>query len=343
MKLTRFKRRGYVQKPTPVCFLPGLSRALGGEVNIYIKRDDFLPGCAGGNKTRKLDFVMADVLEKKADCVITCGGVQSNHCRLTLSWAVHEGLDCYLVLEERVKNSYDPRATGNNLLYHLMGVKGIKVIPGDASSPEAMQALAEELIREGRRPYIIPGGASNPMGTLGYMNCAQEITQQMFQMDTDIQYVVVPSGSAGTQAGLLTGFYVDQTDIEVIGCDVSRPADAQTEKVRKLASDTLHYIGINEEFPSERVHCFDKFFYPGYSLPNAGMVEAVSLVARTESILLDPVYSGKAMAGLIDLLSTGYFPKGSNVLFIHTGGVPALYKYSSAFFESFGGNGKTSF
>ena len=135
MKLTRFKRRGYVQQPTPVCFLPGLSQALGGEVNIYIKRDDFLPGCAGGNKTRKLDFVMADVLEKKADCVITCGGVQSNHCRLTLSWAVHEGLDCYLVLEERVKNSYDPRATGNNLLYHLMGVKGIKVIPGDASSP----------------------------------------------------------------------------------------------------------------------------------------------------------------------------------------------------------------
>lgn len=181
------------------------------------------------------------------------------------------------------------------------------------------------------------------MGTLGYMNCAQEITQQMFQMDTDIQYVVVPSGSAGTQAGLLTGFYVDQTNIEVIGCDVSRPADAQTEKVRNLASDTLHYLGINEEFPSERVQCFDKFFYPGYSLPNAGMVEAVRLMARTESILLDPVYSGKAMAGLIDLLRTGYFPKGSNVLFIHTGGVPALYKYSSAFFESSGGNGKTSF
>ena len=334
MKLTTFKRRGYVQAPTPILPLRRLSQALGGEVNIFIKRDDLLPGCAGGNKTRKLDFVMADVLEQKADCVITCGGVQSNHCRLTLSWAVQEGLDCYLVLEERVKNSYRPDATGNNLLYHLMGVKGVTVIPGDASPMEAMQKLADDLVRQGRRPYIIPGGASNPIGTLGYINCAQEITQQMFHLGVDFGHVIVPSGSAGTHAGLLTGFYLDKTDVEVIGIDVSRPQQAQEERVCRLATDTLHYLGVNEDFPKERVHCIDKFFYPGYSLPNEGMIEAVKLMARTECLLLDPVYTGKAMAGLIDLLRNGHFPKGSRVLFIHTGGIPALYKYSSVFFES---------
>ena len=182
MNLAKFPRRGYVKEPTPIEYLPNLSKALGNKVNVYMKRDDLLPGCAGGNKTRKLDFAIADALAQGADTVITCGAVQSNHCRLTLAWAVHEGLDCHLVLEERVKGSYNPEASGNNFLYHLLGVKSITVVPGGSPMMEEMEKVAEKLRAQGKKPYIIPGGASNHIGALGYVSCAQEIMQQMFEM-----------------------------------------------------------------------------------------------------------------------------------------------------------------
>lgn len=331
MNLAQFPRRGYVKHPTPIEFLPNFSKALGSKVNIYIKRDDLLPGCAGGNKTRKLDFCIADALKQGCDTVITCGAVQSNHCRLTLAWAVHEGMECHLVLEERVKDSYNPEASGNNFLFQLMGVASITVVPGGSAMMDEMEKVAVRLRGEGKKPYIVPGGASNRIGALGYVACAQEIMQQMFDMGVNIDHIIVPSGSAGTHAGMIAGIVGNNMKIPVSGVDVSRPRDVQEGLVHRLAQDTLHYIGAGVQLPRERVVCFDAYYQPGYSLPNDGMVEAVKLLARTEAILLDPVYSGKAMAGLIDLVRKGHFPNGANVLFLHTGGSPALYAYMPTF------------
>lgn len=331
MNLAVFPRRGYVKDPTPIEPCPAFSKALGGKVNIFIKRDDLLPGCAGGNKTRKLDFCMADALHKGADTIITCGAVQSNHCRLTLSWAVKEGLDCHLVLEERVKGSYKPEASGNNFLFRLMGVKSTTVVPGGSNMMGEMEALAARLEAAGRRPYIIPGGASNPIGATGYVACAQETLQQLFDMGLKVDHMVVPSGSAGTHAGIVVGMVGNNANIPVSGINVSRTKADQEALVRKLARETAARVGMRDEFPDGAVTCFDGYVGPGYSLPTDSMVEAVRLLAQTEGILLDPVYSGKAMAGLVDLVRSGYFAEGSNVLFLHTGGSPALYAYLDTF------------
>ena len=330
MNLAKF-RRGYVQAPTPLEALPRFSEALGGKVNVFIKRDDMLPGTAGGNKTRKLDFCMADALRQGADSIITCGAVQSNHCRLTLAWAVKEGLDCHLILEERVKGSYKPEASGNNFLFQLLGVKSISVVPGGSDMMGEMQKLAETLRAEGKKPYVIPGGASNKIGALGYVSCAEEVLRQLFETGLRIDHMVVPSGSAGTHAGIIAGMIGNNAGIPVTGIGVNRKKEAQQAAVLKLAQETLNYIGTGVTMPAEAVVAFDDYVGPGYSLPTDGMVEAVKLLASTESILLDPVYSGKAMAGLIDLVRKDYFPEGSNVLFLHTGGSPALFAYLDTF------------
>ena len=327
MNLAQFPRRGYVKEATPIEFLPNFSKALGGKVNVYIKRDDLLPGTSGGNKTRKLDFCIADALAKGADTIITCGAVQSNHCRLTLSWAVKEGLDCYLVLEERVKNSYKPEASGNNFLFRLLGVKGITVVPGGSD----MEKVAEKLKAEGKKPYIVPGGASNALGALGYVGCMEEIMHQMFTQGLTFDHMVVPSGSAGTHAGIIAGMIGNNINIPVTGIGVNRPKAVQQEAVHKLANQALDLIGVEQRVPADKVIAFDDYVGPGYSLPTDAMVEAVKLLARTEGILLDPVYSGKAMSGLIDLVRKGYFKEGSNILFLHTGGSPALYAYLDCF------------
>lgn len=331
MNLAKFPRRGYVQAPTPLEALPRFSEALGGKVNVFIKRDDMLPGTAGGNKTRKLDFCMADALRQGADSIITCGAVQSNHCRLTLAWAVKEGLDCHLILEERVKGSYKPEASGNNFLFQLLGVKSISVVPGGSDMMGEMQKLAETLRAEGKKPYVIPGGASNKIGALGYVSCAEEVLRQLFETGLRIEHMVVPSGSAGTHAGIIAGMIGNNAGIPVTGIGVNRKKEAQQAAVLKLAQETLDYIGTGVTMPAEAVVAFDDYVGPGYSLPTDGMVEAVKLLTSTESILLDPVYSGKAMAGLIDLVRKDYFPKGSNVLFLHTGGSPALFAYLDTF------------
>ncbi len=333
MNLAQFPRRGYVKQPTPIEFLPNFSKALGGKVKVYIKRDDLLPGCAGGNKTRKLDFSIADALAKGADTIITCGAVQSNHCRLTLAWSVHEGLDCHLVLEERVPGSYDPEASGNNLLYHLLGVKSITVVPGGSPMMEEMEKVAARLRKEGRKPYIIPGGASNEIGALGYVACAQETIQQMFDLGLDFDHIFVPSGSAGTHAGMIAGFVGNNMNVPISGIDVSRPGDVQQDIVYKLAQKVLDLIGAGVQLPREKVVCYGDYYLPGYSRPNPGMVEAVRLLAQTEAILLDPVYSGKAFAGMIDHIRQGRFAEGSRILFLHTGGSPALYAYLPTFLD----------
>ncbi|NDV23785.1 D-cysteine desulfhydrase [Desulfovibrio sp. JC022] len=331
MNLAKFSRRGYVQSATPIEAAPAFSEALGGKVNIFIKRDDLLPGCSGGNKTRKLDFCIADAIDNGADTIITCGAVQSNHARLTLSWAVKEGMDCHLILEERVKGSYKPEASGNNFLFQIMGVKSIDVVPGGSDMMGEMKKLAAKLEAEGKKPYIIPGGASNTIGATGYVSCAEETLQQLFEMGLNIDHMVVPSGSAGTHAGIVVGMHGCNANIPVSGVNVSRPKDVQEGIVHKLAEETAERVGVKGGIPAEAVECFDSYVGPGYSLPTDSMVEAVKLLASTEGILLDPVYSGKAMAGLVDLVRKGHFPEGSNVLFLHTGGSPALYAYLDTF------------
>ena len=326
MNLAIFPRRRYTEGETPIEFLPRLSTAVGGP-NIFFKRDDLLGLTAGGNKTRKLEFLVADALEKGADTLITCGAVQSNHCRLTLAAAVKEGLKCRLVLEERVPGSYNPEASGNNFLFRLLGVEKIDVVPGGSNMMAAMQRQVEELDRAGRSGYIIPGGGSNPIGATGYVACAQEIQNQLFEKNLRIDRLVVPSGSTGTHAGLIAGFFGCNMNIPIVGIGVSRDPQDQNPLVYDLVQRTAERVGIREHIPIEAVVSFGEYWRPKYSVPNKKMVEAVNLVAKTEGILLDPVYTGKAMAGLIDLCRKGYFRKGENVLFVHTGGSPGLYAY----------------
>ncbi|MGD2125271.1 MAG: D-cysteine desulfhydrase [Desulfobacteraceae bacterium] len=326
MNLAKFPRRRYTIGNTPVERVPQFSAVLGGP-EIYIKRDDLLGLAAGGNKTRKLEFLVADALAHGADTLITCGAVQSNHCRLTLAAAVKEGLKCRLVLEERVPQSYNPKASGNNFLFKLLGVEKITVVPGGSDMMKEMQGVAEGASAEGRKPYVIPGGGSNPIGATGYVACAQEILEQTFEQGLNIDYVICASGSAGTHAGLVTGFYGCNADIPVLGINVSRSKEAQEELVHGLVQETARHVGIHTAIPRETVTCSGDYVGPGYSLPTPEMAEAVRLLARTEGILLDPVYTGKAMAGLIGLARQGYFQEQGNVLFVHTGGSPALYVY----------------
>ena len=326
MNLAQFPRRIYTEGQTPIEFLPRFSKAAGGP-DIFIKRDDLLGLTAGGNKTRKLEFLVAQALEQGADTLITCGAVQSNHCRLTLAAAVREGLKCRLVLEERVPGSYNPEASGNNFLFNLLGVEKITVVPAGSDMAGAMSRVAEELAAEDRKGYVIPGGGSNPVGATGYVACAQEIQEQMFTKALNIDRVCVASGSAGTHAGLLAGFIGCNMNIPVVGIGVSRDPEDQDPLVHDLSLKTAQRLGIRQDIARKDVVTFGDYWRPKYSVPNTKMVEAVSLMARTEGILLDPVYTGKAVAGLIDLCRKGYFKKGERVLYVHTGGSPALYAY----------------
>jgi len=331
MNFTKFPRRQYLQGPTPIEAMPSLSKALGGDINLFVKRDDLLPGSAGGNKTRKLEFCIADALDKGADTIITCGAVQSNHARLTASWSAKESLDCHLILEERVKGSYKEDASGNNFLFELLGVKSIGVVEGGSDMMGEMTKKAESLKAEGRTPYIIPGGASNAIGATGYALCAEEIMTQLNENRLVIDHIIVPSGSAGTHAGMVVGMNGVNGNIPISGVNVSRPKEVQEEIVFDLAGETAIRLGVKSGVDRDQIVCFDQYVGPGYSLPTDAMVEAVKLFAATEAILLDPVYSGKTAAGLIDLVRKDYFPKGANILFLHTGGSPALYAYMDTF------------
>lgn len=326
MHLARFPRRRYTPGWTPLERMERLTALLGGP-DIYIKRDDLLGLAGGGNKTRKLEFLVADALARGADTLVTCGAVQSNHCRLTLAAAVKEGLRCRLVLEERVPNSYDADASGNNFLYRLLGVEAITVVPAGTNLGAAMQAVADDVRAAGRSAYIIPGGGSNALGALGYVACAEEILAQTFDLGIGLDHIVCASGSTGTHAGLLAGLVGNNSQIPVTGINVRRSRAEQEPNVHALAQDVAKLLGISAGVPREAVTALGDWVGPGYSLPTAEMVEAVRTVARVEGILLDPVYTGKAMAGLLSLVRSGAFAKGQNVLFVHTGGAPALYAY----------------
>ncbi|MDR1546346.1 MAG: D-cysteine desulfhydrase [Deltaproteobacteria bacterium] len=336
-RLAAFPRRGYVKSPTPIEHLPRLSRALDVGVEIFVKRDDLLPGCLGGNKTRKLDFAIAQALAEGADALVTSGAVQSNHCRLTLAWAIHEGLECHLVLEERVPRSYDPRGSGNNFLFNLLGADSVTVVPGGSPVSEKTAEIADRLRVSGRRPYVIPGGAADPLGALGYAACAQELVEQLDEIDYGFRHVTCATGSGGTQSGLVAGLAAAGSSLEVLGVNVRRPRrEAQEELVAALADEVFRLLGGAGPLERRRTRCFEGFLGPGYSLPDEGTLEAVRLAARTEALLVDPVYTGKALAGLIGLAREGFFERGERVLFLHTGGFPALFSYLPAFPETAG-------
>src|ERR1700761_8521518 len=332
MDLSRFPRRRYTEHPTPLEFLPNFSRALaagcpgGRGPNIWIKRDDLLGLFPGGNKTRKLEFLVADALAQGADTLITCGAPQSNHCRITLSAAVKEGLKCRFVIEERVAGSYKKEASGNNFMFELMGVETITVVPGGSDMGAAMSKMAQEVASEGRKGYIIPGGGSNAIGGLGYVACVQEMQQQWLDMGVSFDAVIVGSGSSGTHGGMAAGFYGNNIKVPLIGIGVSRDPADQEPLVRKEAQAIADLLGIGK-VPDAAVKSVGGFWQPKYSVPNSKMVEAVQMLARTEGIPLDPVYTGKIMAGLIGLARQGYFKPNARVLFMHTGGLPSLDVY----------------
>ncbi|MBY0568430.1 MAG: D-cysteine desulfhydrase [Hyphomonadaceae bacterium] len=325
MQLARFPRRRYTPHFTPLEPLPRLSEALGGP-EIWIKRDDLLGLAAGGNKTRKLEFLVADALAQGADTLITVGAPQSNHCRLTLAAAAKEGLKCRLVLEQRIPGSYNADATGNNFLFGLLGAEAIDVVNAGDDLNAAMQRSAAAIEADGRRAYIIPGGGSNALGALGYVSCAHEIAAQSFEQGVSFDAIVVASGSCGTHSGLLVGARSVNFDAPITGINVRRPRAEQEGNLLKLARETAALLEI-EPPQAKDVTALDEWVGGGYSVPTDEMIEAVHMLARLEGVLLDPVYSGKAMAGLIGLARRGAFKKGERVLFVHTGGSPALFAY----------------
>lgn len=334
MDLSRFARRRYTAGATPLELLPRFTEALaascppGHRPTIWIKRDDQLGLTPGGNKTRKLEFLVADALAQGADTLVTCGAPQSNHCRLTLAAAVKEGLHCRFVIEERVPNSFREDASGNHFLFRLLGVESLRVVPAGTDMTAAMQDVVDELARAGRRGYVIPGGGSNAIGGLGYVACAQELMQQCFEQGLRLDHVVVGSGSSGTHGGLLAGFIGHRLDIPITGVGVSRDPGDQHPLVRKEAQAVLDLLGHSHvTVPEATVTTVGGYWQPKYSVPNARMVEAVQLLARTDAILLDPVYTGKVMAGLIGMAREGRFVDGEQVLFLHTGGLPSLHAY----------------
>jgi len=243
------------------------------------------------------------------------------------------------VIEERVPQSYDPEASGNNFMFRLMGVEKITVVPGGSNMAAEMQKMADALAAEGRKGYIIPGGGSNALGGLGYVACAQELQQQLFEQGLAIDRVVVGSGSSGTHGGLVAGFLGNNVRIPIVGIGVSRDPADQEPLVHKEAQAVMDLLGTGITVPREAVKSVGGYWQPKYSVPNAAMVEAVQLLARTEGIPLDPVYTGKIMAGLIGLARKGELRPGENVLFLHTGGLPSLHAYERVVLDETGVRG----
>ena len=330
MKLSKFPRLRITHAPTPLEPMQRLSMLLGGPT-LWIKRDDCTGLATGGNKTRKLEYLMADALAQRADTVITQGATQSNHARQTAAIACKLGLACHIILEDRTGyTSDDYKRSGNVFLDHLFGAQ-VSEVPGGSAMDAAMAQLADRLRADGKRPYIIPGGGSNPIGALGYVTCALELIDQANNLGLDIDHLVHATGSAGTQAGLVAGLEGARSGIPVLGIGVRAARQPQEERVFALAQQTAELLGVPGALRREAVVANCDYVGPGYGLPTPGMVEAVTLLARTEGILLDPVYSGKGMAGLLDLIRQGHFKAGQNIVFLHTGGAVGLYGYRNAF------------
>ena len=327
MHLARFPRLSLGHFPTPLEPLNNLSDLLGGP-KIWIKRDDATGLASGGNKTRKLEFLLADALEKKADIIITQGATQSNHVRQTIAGSAKIGLKAKVFLEQRVTDFGDDyQHSGNVLLDTLLGGEIVAHLPAGTDMQQAMEDYAAQLREQGNNPYVIPGGGSNPIGALGYVACAEELLYQSSQLRLRIDHVVHATGSTGTQAGLVAGFTATHSQVPVLGISVRASKEKQEENVWDLASRTLALLGVPGELPRDTVVANSDYVGDGYGLPTESMLEALSLFARHEGILLDPVYSAKGAAGLISLIRKGHFRQDENVVFIHTGGSVGLFGY----------------
>lgn len=335
MHLSRYPRLHFAHLPTPLEPLDRLSEHLGGP-KIWIKRDDCTGLAGGGNKTRKLEFLIADALAQGADCVITQGATQSNHTRQTAAIAARQGLGCHILLEDRTGSKDDDyNYNGNVLLDELFGAS-LSMCSGGTDMNEAMQKLSKELEGKGKKPYVIPGGGSNHIGALGYVNASLELLNQANNMSLCIDELVHGTGSAGTQAGLVAGMVASNSGIPVLGIGVRAPHDTQRANVFNLAQRTAAHMGIPDVVTEDDVQVNCNYVGEGYGTPTQGTLDAIVLLSELEGILLDPVYTGKAMAGLIDLIRQGRYTKDQNVVFLHTGGSQALAGYRKAFdFEDY--------
>lgn len=330
MHIARFPRRFIAHLPTPLERLDRLTKELGGP-EIWIKRDDCTGLSTGGNKTRKLEFLMAEAELAGADMVMTQGATQSNHARQTAAFAAKLGMECHILLEDRTgSNNANYNHNGNVLLDHLHGATTEKLPAGGDMNAE-MEKVADRLRADGRKVYTIPGGGSNPTGALGYVNCAFELLSQANDGNLKIDHIVHATGSAGTQAGLIVGLKAMNAQIPLLGIGVRAPKDKQEESVFKLACATAEKLGCAGVVKREDVVANTDYVGEGYGIPTQSGLEAIQMFAELESILLDPVYSAKGAAGFIDLIRKGHFKAGERVVFLHTGGSVALFGYDAAF------------
>jgi D-cysteine desulfhydrase family pyridoxal phosphate-dependent enzyme len=333
-----FPRRRLCHLPTPFERMANLSRELGG-VNLFIKRDDQTGLAFGGNKSRKLDFIMADVLKQKADCVITWGGMQSNWCRQTAAAARRLGVKPILIIFKRA--SLPMECDGNLLLDSILGadIRTIELEQGKSfmeirAVEEILKTIVEEERRAGNNPYIAPiggtfleGSMSQPLGAISYVKAFVELTEQAEAEDVKIDYIVHATGSGSTQAGLIAGAKLLGPRVKIIGISVCEDLQTITRFVQTIAQRTFEAFKLETELNGTDIRIVKEFLGGGYGILNHETTRALRLVAETEGVLLDPVYTGKAMAGLIALTQQGYFEKGANVVFLHTGGAPALFPY----------------
>ena len=328
LDLDRFSRVSLCHQPTPLEPMPRLTDQLGGPA-FWVKRDDCTGLATGGNKTRKLEFLIGDALAQGADTVVTQGAVQSNHVRQTAAAACKHGLACHALLERRIAHTErEYEHSGNVLLDQLFGTT-FEYRDGGLDMNAAARAVTDRLCSEGKKAYFIPGGGSNEIGALGYASCAQEIVNQSAAMGVTFDCLVLGTGSTGTQGGLVAGLHVLEASLAVMGISVRQPRERQIAAVLDLAERTANYLGKPGVSP-DAVEVDDGYVGEGYGIPAPSTLEAISMAARTEGLLLDPVYSGKGFAGMIGLTRSGVFKAGQNILFLHTGGAAALFAYETA-------------
>lgn len=331
VQIARFPRFPLGHFPTALEPMDRLTAHLRGKYpkvpNLWVKRDDCTGLATGGNKTRKLEFLVGEAIRQQADVLITQGATQSNHARQTAAAAARAGMECKLFLEKRQVRDEDYEFSGNVLLDELLGAEIVDRVPAGTDMQQTMELLADDLRAEGRRPFVIPGGGSNPLGAVGYVVCAEELESSPVAVD----WVVHGTGSTGTQAGLVAGLCAMHSPTKVLGVSVRQKAEAQIDAVLSLAERTAALIGAEGAVTREHVLVDDRWVGGGYGVPTDEMIDALRLVASIEGILLDPVYSGKGFAGLLGNIAEGRFSASDNVVFLHTGGAAGLFGYRSAF------------
>ncbi|TKT82761.1 1-aminocyclopropane-1-carboxylate deaminase [Aquamicrobium sp. LC103] len=330
--LEKFARYPLTFGPTPIERLARLSAHLGGDVELYTKRDDCNSGLAfGGNKLRKLEYIVPDAIASGADTLVSIGGVQSNHTRQVAAAAAKIGMKCRLVQESWVPFEdavYD--RVGNILMSRVMGAEIELVDEGfDIGIRESWERALEDVKAKGGKPYAIPAGASvHPLGGLGYVGFAEEVRAQEAELGFAFDYIVVCTVTGSTHAGMVVGFAKDGRQRNVIGIDASFTPEKTRAQVLEIARGTADLVGLGRDIENDDVVLVEDYAYPVYGVPSAETNEAIRLAARLEGMMTDPVYEGKSMQGLIDLVRKGYFPAGSKVLYAHLGGVPAINGYS---------------